>query len=325
MKHASLLPAPLTPEDADLADFQYMKLDVRRLRDSRIASAISGEEFRCAVLLWCAAWHQKPASSLPDDDLELSQLAGFGRALSEWLKVREGALYGWIKCADGRLYHPVVAEKANEAWAEKLAFRWKRECDRLRKVNKARQENGLDPLPLPLNPAEPARPSNGTEQLSNGMDQSSDGNAGGFVGKADPSDGILGFSSETDGSSSGNLSENALRGKGKGRGIKERKNAGPPLCDGNPGSSDLHRPTSPSDEADLFRRAKQILGNSSGGLISKLLKSKSGNIALARSAVEIAATKADPREYVGAVIRGSPEAKTAADLLAEQRARGDRW
>jgi hypothetical protein len=28
-------------------------------------------------------------------------------------------LRGWIKCADGLLYHPVVAEKALEAWAKK--------------------------------------------------------------------------------------------------------------------------------------------------------------------------------------------------------------
>jgi hypothetical protein len=28
------VPAPLTPVDCDLRDFQYMELDVRRLRDS---------------------------------------------------------------------------------------------------------------------------------------------------------------------------------------------------------------------------------------------------------------------------------------------------
>ncbi len=116
--------APLLPADVDLADFAFMPLDVRRLRDSRISSVVTGEEFRCAVLLWCAAWHQKPAASLPDDDVELAQLAGFGRAIGEWKVVREGALYGWIKCSDGRLYHSVVAEKAMEAWTEKLEFRW---------------------------------------------------------------------------------------------------------------------------------------------------------------------------------------------------------
>lgn len=114
---------PLTPPDCDLRDFGYMPLDVRRLRDSSAATAENPEEFRAAVLLWCAAWHQVPAGSLPDNDRELSSLAGFGRFMSEWLKVRDGALRGFILCDDGRLYHRVVCEKALEAWIERLQHR----------------------------------------------------------------------------------------------------------------------------------------------------------------------------------------------------------
>lgn len=36
-------------------------------------------------------------------------------------KVKEHALRGWVDGGDGRLYHHVVAEKALEAWIEKLA------------------------------------------------------------------------------------------------------------------------------------------------------------------------------------------------------------
>lgn len=136
---------PLTPPDCDLRDFAFMPLDVVRLRDSDIAALSSGDEFRCAVLLWCASWHQLPAASLPDDDQILSQLAGFGRVVKEWKKVRSGALRGWIVCSDGRLYHPVVAEKAREAWRAKLVQRWKTECARIKKAN---QRNGTtDPAP----------------------------------------------------------------------------------------------------------------------------------------------------------------------------------
>jgi len=127
-------PNPLTPADCDLRDFIFMPLDVLRLRDSDITVISSGDEFRCAVLLWCASWHQVPAASLPDDDVILSGLSGFGRVIKEWKKVREGALRGWIKCADGRLYHPVVAEKANEAWRGRLDYREKKEAERLRKA-----------------------------------------------------------------------------------------------------------------------------------------------------------------------------------------------
>lgn len=113
----------MTSPGCDLRDFAYMPLDVVRLRDSDIAALATGDEFRCAVLLWCASWHQVPAASLPDDDAILSRLAGFGRAVKEWQRVRDGALRGWVKCSDGRLYHPVVAQKANDAWQERLQYR----------------------------------------------------------------------------------------------------------------------------------------------------------------------------------------------------------
>jgi hypothetical protein len=129
----SELPAPLVPPDVDLRDFAFMPLDVVRLRDSDISAKATAEEFRCAVLLWCASWHQVPAASLPDDDAILSNLAGFGRAVNEWRKHRDGALWKWVKCSDGRLYHPVVAEKAIESWQAK-----KRQRDRTEAARAAR-------------------------------------------------------------------------------------------------------------------------------------------------------------------------------------------
>ena len=87
------------------------------------------------MLLWCASWHQLPAASLPDDDRVLANLAGYGRVVKEWQRVREGALRGWVKCDDGRLYHPVVAEKARESWRGKLEQRWRTESARFKKFN----------------------------------------------------------------------------------------------------------------------------------------------------------------------------------------------
>ncbi|GJE43290.1 HNH endonuclease [Methylobacterium soli] len=113
---------PLVPPQVDLRDFAFMPLDVSRLRVSAIVDSISGEEFRAAILLWCASWHQVPAGSLPDDPRQLSKFAGYGRVVAEWEKVAEGALYGWVKCSDGRWYHPVIAEKAIEAWEKKSEY-----------------------------------------------------------------------------------------------------------------------------------------------------------------------------------------------------------
>lgn len=60
----------------------------------------------------------------------------------------------------------------------------------------------------------------------------------------------------------------------------------------------------PDAEVDLFRRGKAVLGNGAGGLIKQLLAAKDGKIPLARAAIETAATKENPREYVGAIVRG---------------------
>jgi hypothetical protein len=129
------LPPPLVDSRVDLRDFDFMPLDVARLRDSSLAIEATGEEFRAAVLLWCAAWHQTPAASLPDNDQALSTYAGYGRTeVRAWRKVRTGALRGFVLCSDGRLYHVVLAEKANEAWEGRLRHRHKKECERIKKA-----------------------------------------------------------------------------------------------------------------------------------------------------------------------------------------------
>lgn len=122
--------APLTPPDCDLRGLSYMPLDVQRLRDSDLALISTGDEFKAAVLLWSISWSQVPAASLPDDDRLLAALVRLDNRA--WKKVREVALRGWIKCSDGRLYHPVVAEKACDAWKDRTTYRAKREKDRAR-------------------------------------------------------------------------------------------------------------------------------------------------------------------------------------------------
>ncbi len=148
MKHdnreASLeSPDTLTPAECDLRDFPFMQVDVARLRDSDLAALETPEACWAAMLLWCAAWHQVPAASLPDDDTVLARIAGYGRCVHAWKKIRKGALRGFIKCRDGRLYHPVVAEKANAAWKLKLQHNYAKFEGRMRKHNKKRVEQGL--------------------------------------------------------------------------------------------------------------------------------------------------------------------------------------
>jgi hypothetical protein len=116
-----------------------MPLDVVRLRDSDLTVLASGDAFRAAVLLWCASWHQVPAASLPTDDRLLASLAGYGRDMKGWSQVREDALRGFVECSDGRLYHPVVAEKALEACEYRKAQK-----ERTRKATDARRSGKRD-------------------------------------------------------------------------------------------------------------------------------------------------------------------------------------
>ncbi|WP_244239643.1 DUF1376 domain-containing protein, partial [Pseudomonas aeruginosa] len=93
-----------------------MPLDVQRLLTSETWVLGSGDERAAAMTLWLASWHQVPAASVPDNDRMLAHLSQCAR----WDKVKAHVLRGWVKCSDGRLYHPVVAEKALESWVEKL-------------------------------------------------------------------------------------------------------------------------------------------------------------------------------------------------------------
>lgn len=59
-------------------------------------------------------------------------------------------------------------------------------------------------------------------------------------------------------------------------------------------------------ERELFVRGKRVLGSQAGGMVAKLKSHFGGNVALARAAIETASTKHDPRQYVGALLRGPP-------------------
>jgi uncharacterized protein YdaU (DUF1376 family) len=92
--------------------------------------------------------------------------------------------------------------------------------------------------------------------------------------------------------------------------VHKRQSQGPP-------SSEVSRETSSDgmrtgeiasdDKTGLYQRANEILGKGCGGLVTKLLQAREGNVALARAVVETASTKANPREYIGGVIRGNAE------------------
>lgn len=134
VRRMSDFPPPLTPARSDLRDFGWMPLEIVRFRGSDLLTE-DAEIILAAVMLWTAAWHETPAASLSDDDKLLAKAAGFGRSVDTFRAIKAGALRGFIKCSDGRLYHPVVARLANEAWKGKIEQRHRTEVARIKKHN----------------------------------------------------------------------------------------------------------------------------------------------------------------------------------------------
>lgn len=127
------LPAPPVTGDADLRSMRYMSIDIVRLFGSRFHAVASDAEWRAGMTLWLKSFHQRPAGSLPADDVELCRLAEFGRDLETWRRVKDMALHGWYRCADNRLYHDVVAVHVNDIAAKHQTY-----ASRARKASAAR-------------------------------------------------------------------------------------------------------------------------------------------------------------------------------------------
>lgn len=111
---------PLVPADCDLSGLTFMPLDVVRLLDSDMFNLSTPAEFKAALSLWCKSWTQVPAASISSDPRVLARFASV--SIDEWERLAPVALRGWILCSDGRYYHTVVAEKALEAWINRLGY-----------------------------------------------------------------------------------------------------------------------------------------------------------------------------------------------------------
>lgn len=122
---------PLRRGDS-LASHEWVEFHVHRFLDSRfvahgLAAGARADMFT-AVLLWMASCRQVPAGTLPDDDVQLARLAGFGADLDAWRAARPVALQNWravsiedAEPGDGdRLGHPFIAEIVQRAMAQKV-------------------------------------------------------------------------------------------------------------------------------------------------------------------------------------------------------------
>jgi hypothetical protein len=141
------LPDPPLGPEVDCTDLDSFMLNVERLLGSELVAVSSHEVLGAALLLWCRAWKQRPAASLPDDD---EVLAGFAHMpLKRFKRLREKVLHGFVKCSDGRLYHPVLAADAITAFQRKLKHREKvaQETNRKKRWREAQKPQKASPRP----------------------------------------------------------------------------------------------------------------------------------------------------------------------------------
>lgn len=134
------LPPPLVGADVDVRSFPFMPLHIHRLRTSRAWMRCKRNPALGFYLinLWTAAWQSKPAGSLEDDPMVLADAAMCSD--EAFTELREDMLQGWIKCDDGRWYHPVVVEQALIAWASKCSRQAQTEAARQAREAKRRAE-----------------------------------------------------------------------------------------------------------------------------------------------------------------------------------------
>ncbi len=146
---ANEMPAPLVGPDVDCSDLDGFMLNTERLMASELLALNGNEVIGAALLLWCRAWKQKPAASLPDDD---RVNAAFARlSLPKFRQMKEAIMRGFIKCSDGRLYHRFLSIEAAKAHTKKIQFQEKRAADakRLKDWRETKRETHNVPVSSP--------------------------------------------------------------------------------------------------------------------------------------------------------------------------------
>lgn len=127
----SELPDPLVPSTCTMAGNDWFPLHFDRLRKSKWWRRATDLARARNIMLWGEAYKQVPAGSLPDDDDELAEAAGFGMDVETFIAAKAEIMAPWVLCNDGRWYHPTVCEVVLDAW-ERTSERRKRAAEKKR-------------------------------------------------------------------------------------------------------------------------------------------------------------------------------------------------
>ena len=123
------LPPPLVPPECNTAGNDWMPLYGDRLMRSKWWRRASDTARARNVMLWWRAFRESPAGSLPDDDDDLAEAAGYGFDIDSWAAVKPEIMSAWTLCSDGRWYHPTVCEVVLDTW-ERTSERRKKSAEK---------------------------------------------------------------------------------------------------------------------------------------------------------------------------------------------------
>lgn len=336
------LPEPLVPAEVDLRDFGFMPLHVQRLRDSELVDLSTGNEFKAAVLLWAYAWHQQPAASLPNDDRILAARSGAGIG---WRKVKAMALRGFVLCSDGRLYHPLIAEAALDAWERRETYQTSQATKETRQQRWRAELARLCGLLRDAGVTPPQRPTKAqllslceTHGVDVGVDgHGDDGETQRDAGEIAKTGTGTGTGTKEEGRASGPPSPPAREGQGNppevngheptlaGMACRAIRDAG--IADANPGHPDLRRLLDAEVPIEVLATTAKELVAKGKGRYALLLSTVEGRLRDAAQRGEVPAAAQAPwhESRAGIEAKGSELGVGRWDESAFQLGRGEHW
>lgn len=141
-------PEPPVPPECTMSGNDWFPLHFDRLRKSKWWRRATDLARARNVMLWGEAYKQVPAGSMPDDDDDLAEAAGFGMDVEAFLAAKADVMAPWVLCSDGRWYHPTVCEVVLEAW-EKASERKKSAAAKKAAQRAKSRGHGAPPSPVP--------------------------------------------------------------------------------------------------------------------------------------------------------------------------------
>ena len=117
------IPDPPYPADVRAKGWRF-DLDIERIENSDTWTLAPADMRPWLLMLWMRSWTQTPCGSLPaSDELVAARIGMDARAFAG---NREILMRGWYRCADNRLYHPVITESVEIMRDSRLAERKKK-------------------------------------------------------------------------------------------------------------------------------------------------------------------------------------------------------